>query len=657
MKPARVANRRNTRLVAGAVLFAAVVLSLLSYYVLTNPDIPFLLSEKGATWVKLKRAIYVETWRHEVERVTFRTRFTVNKSVAAPILVVRALKDSEVRLDGRLAAPFRGILREWKKSRSINLAPFLSLGQHELQITVQNKQGPALLLAHCEALGVFTSREWTASYDGVQWVSVQSAADAESPEVAGQFETTLQAFASLAPFQISLFAAVFVSALGLASGSRYSQALTSVLLRPSRVRWFVLLGWAALALNNAPRLSLTHGFDVPDHYEYIAYVAQTGRIPLASEGWQMFQSPLYYLISAIPFWLLSQFFTLRTVALGLRAIPLACGILQVEVCYRAMRHVFPEKKDLQILGTLVGGLMPMNLYMSQYAGNEPLAAILTSVLLLVCFTLLARDQAPIPRRFPAVFGMTWGLAILTKVSALLLAAPALGCFVYAAARRGWRRRNLAVALLAMAGFPVLISGWYHLRNWITFGKPFIGGWDSVRGLAWWQDPGYRTVSQLIRFGETLIRPVFSGTQGFWDSIYSTLWADGFLSSRTALEYCPPWNYRFMFSGILFALVPTIAIILGILGAFRKATTPTTRVCRFAAVCLAVYFLAVIFAYINVPIYSAAKATYTLGLLPCYAALCAAGLELMMRGRFSRALAVTLMVCWAVNSYLAFFVVR
>jgi hypothetical protein len=189
-----------------------------------------------------------------------------------------------------------------------------------------------------------------------------------------------------------------------------------------------------------------------------------------------------------------------------------------------------------------------------------------------------------------------------------------------------------------------------------FGKPFVGGWDPVRRIEWWQDPGYRSISQFFRFREALIHPVFSGTHGFWDSIYSTLWADGFLSSRTALEFSPPWNYRFMFSGILLALVPTIAILLGVLTAFRKAGSSSRAARLFAAACLVVYFSAVILVYMSVPIYSAAKATYTLGLLPCYAVLCAAGLEAMMRGWFAKILIISLIVCWAINGYLAFFVV-
>jgi hypothetical protein len=59
--------------------------------------------------------------------------------------------------------------------------------------------------------------------------------------------------------------------------------------------------------------------------------------------------------------------------------------------------------------------------------------------------------------------------------------------------------------------------------------------------------------------------------------------------------------------------------------------------------------------LHVPIYSTVKATYTLGLLPAYAVLGTAGLEVMMRGPISRALVGAGIACWAVAAYAAYFV--
>ena len=45
-----------------------------------------------------------------------------------------------------------------------------------------------------------------------------------------------------------------------------------------------------------------NGFDVLPHMDYIAFVGERA-LPLATDGWQMFQSPLYYIVSA-PLYLL-----------------------------------------------------------------------------------------------------------------------------------------------------------------------------------------------------------------------------------------------------------------------------------------------------------------------------------------------------------------
>jgi hypothetical protein len=76
----------------------------------------------------------------------------------------------------------------------------------------------------------------------------------------------------------------------------------------------------------------------------------------------------------------------------------------------------------------------------------------------------------------------------------------------------------------------------------------------------------------------------------------------------------------------------------------------------AAAALAVYLAAMIDVYLRLPIYSTAKATYTLGLLPCYGVLVAAGAAPFMRFRLPRALIFAALTCWAVAAYAAYFVV-
>lgn len=107
---------------------------------------------------------------------------------------------------------------------------------------------------------------------------------------------------------------------------------------------------------------------------------------------------------------------------------------------------------------------------------------------------------------------------------------------------------------------------------------------------------------------------------------------------------PPWNYSFLLCAPWLAILPTEAIVLGGLLAIRHSDANARRGMLFALGCIGIYFAAVLALYFQLPIYSTAKATYTLGLIPCYAILGATGFGLMMRNMFLRAAVYGGMAC-------------
>jgi 4-amino-4-deoxy-L-arabinose transferase-like glycosyltransferase len=393
--------------------------------------------------------------------------------------------------------------------------------------------------------------------------------------------------------------------------------------------------------------------DIQQHYEYIEYVANTGRIPLATEGWQMFQSPLYYVLSAL-LWKfpLSRWFDMTTAMMMLRVIPLLCGLLQVELAYRASRYVFPGRQGLQIWGTIIGGLLPMNLYISQVVGNEPLSGLFSAGAVVIGFLLLTSEREIIPERYFLLLGAALGLALLTKVTAVLLVPLAVMLVVYVLNKRRQSFRYILLRVLLVGGIIFVIAGWYYIRNWIELGRPFVGGWESS---VWWQDPGYRTGSDFLSFGRSLSAPIYSAVQGFWDSLYSTLWLDGGLSGIGVYKYRPPWNYDFMLSGVLLSLVPSVGILIGILVTISRPSDRAHRAQLFSVLCMGIYVAALLYMYVTVPVWSTAKATYTLGIAPCYAILCVTGLDFLSRNDLLRATINGCLACWAVAAYCSYFI--
>ena len=416
----------------------------------------------------------------------------------------------------------------------------------------------------------------------------------------------------------------------------------------------LLAAWALLAVNNITKIPLYIGYDIAHHYAYISYITEKGAIPLATEGWQMFQSPLFYLMSAGLREFLSLFLSANTVQYMLRVIPLCCGALQVQLAYQATRYVFPSRNDLQMMGTIVGGFLPMNFYISQVVGNEPLAGVLSAAAIVIALGILTQT-GPLSRGKLVFWGVVSGLACLTKVTAVLLIPAFVLVLIYVMSMKEEPAQNIISGLAIFLGAVVIVSGWYYLRNWIAMGKPFLGGWDISRGQVWWQDPGYRTIGDFVYCGKSLSHPVYSDIYGFWDAIYSTFWLDGLNSSIVSYEIRPPWNYDFMISGAVLSLLPAAGIILGfITGIGKPGAAHPGQV--FSAYCITVYFTALLYLYVTVPIYSTAKATYTVGLIPCYAIMCVTGLDVLTRNKYLRAAVYALLICWAVSAYASYFVV-
>ena len=617
-------------------------------------DSPFLSSEKEATWIYIDRPFLLVAQR-EGERVSYRKYFTMESETSQVTLVVRSMKVSEIYLDGKRLVPVGYEPARWKGMQKFDLSGLLTPGKHQMLIRVYNKNGPAALLAYSDAMKLFTGTDWQASYDELLWTRAASAdKKKETPELSGHFVTTDKALITLLPLYLPLFLAVFLLTMIAASPGSMGATIKRFFPSPSGVRWLLVVLWGILAINNILKVYIDIGMDVQQHYEYIEYVDRLRRIPLAPEGWQMFQSPLYYLISAALWhFSLSRWFDTQTAMLLLRIIPLLCGLLQVELAYRAAKTVFPQTQVLQVWGTIIGGFLPMNLYISQVVGNEPLSGLLSACVLVAGFVMLTSEREVLPEWYFAFMGLALGLSLLTKVTAVLLILPSGILLIYALHDRGQSPGYISVRVLEVIGIVIVVSGWYYLRNWIELGRPFVGGWESS---SWWQDPGYRTVSDFLSFGQSLVAPIYSAVQGFWDSIYSTLWLDGGLSGTGVYKFRPPWHYNFMLSGALLSLVPTAGIILGILTTLSRPFRRAYRAQLISVFCIGIYFAALLYMYLTVPVYSTAKATYTLGLIPCYAVLSVTGLDLVSRNRLARAAVNGCLACWAVAAYCSYFVI-
>ena len=94
--------------------------------------------------------------------------------------------------------------------------------------------------------------------------------------------------------------------------------------------------------------------------------------------------------------------------------------------------------------------------------------------------------------------------------------------------------------------------------------------------------------------------------------------------------------------------------LGFLAVLRRPADAARRGLLFAAMCLLLYLAALLYGSLTVPFYCIAKASYTLGLLPCYGAMASAGLDMLPKRPLFRATAYGLLAVWAFGVYLTYF---
>jgi hypothetical protein len=627
---------------------AAVVLFLYSEFWVNSATVWLLVPEHGATWIRRERPFRIDAWGGTEEIVVFQKRLRLPPHSGPHRLTVRALRSCEVFWDHGSLYSVPPQDQDWTEAHQIALPDDVP-GEHSLAISVKNALGPAALLAYSDSLDVRTGLDWQ-EWDGKAWQPVTTLDHVELDKSVRRFPSSWHALATTLWWLGPLFLAVFAVGLWATRGGDVRAPWTK-LWSASRCRWIVIAAWLVLAANNFLKLPRDMGYDAPAHVDYIHFVAERGTLPDASDGWQMFQAPLFYMMGAAVYRGLTLVTAAGTAALWLRWLTLFCGVAQVELCYRAGRLVFPDRDDLQSLAVLFGGLLPMNVYMSQTLSNEPLCGVFSALIVLLCWQMLREPEAALKPGRQLLLGLVFGLALLTKTTAVLLGPLIVVVLGFTLWPQG--RRALLTAAARCFGAAVVVSGWYYGLNWMRHGQFFVGGWDASRGLLWWQDPGYRTPSQMLSFGRALGQPMYSGFYSIWDGFYATLWLDanlGGLDSATAI----PWHLSLLLSASFLGLVLSALIAAGFVRGLGCHDVGLRKSLLLSDGILLLYLAAYTVLALRVPIFSQAKASYTLGLTPVYAVLCVAGFDLLPKSRPLRSAANAFIICWSLLVYATYF---
>jgi hypothetical protein len=231
-------------------------------------------------------------------------------------------------------------------------------------------------------------------------------------------------------------------------------------------------------------------------------------------------------------------------------------------------------------------------------------------------------------------GLALGFALLSLVSVYVLLVPVGAALVAKlCAQRGQIRwPGAALRILVLAAIVFGVCGWYYLYVWVNLGTPIVANTGSGAGSPWpwWQDPGFRTGGDYLRFGESLRAPLYSVWYSVWDGLYSTLWGDSYYGGQISLVTRPPWSYEYMVAGMWLALVPTAAIFLGSGVAIWRFLRRPTILWMFLLATAFLVALMVIYGSLVVPYYFV-KAFYGLAASVPFCALAALGFDLLSGG--------------------------
>ena len=152
-------------------------------------------------------------------------------------------------------------------------------------------------------------------------------------------------------------------------------------------------------------------------------------------------------------------------------------------------------------------------------------------------------------------------------------------------------------------------------------------------------------------GESLVHPLFSGTESFLDGLYTTLWGDGLCGGVATFAIRPPWNYDLVCIGYLFALIPTMLVLIGgIVVAWQLLRDWDSR--QFLLVSLAFLVgIGIIYLNLSCTYFASVKAFYGLCALVPFCYFGAAGWEFVAQKiKALRFVILTFLVAWALNSF-------
>lgn len=301
---------------------------------------------------------------------------------------------------------------------------------------------------------------------------------------------------------------------------------------------------------------------------------------------------------------------LRTFSIVVSGITVACT-------YGIAQMLFPSRRWLAVGATMLCAFNPQFLYVSGTVNNDVMVAAMCALTGLCALRLI--DASPVRASHLVCLGAALGLALLSKVSALVMLPVAIIAVTYAAWRASNRRLGHFIRLGALwvgvvLACMLILSGWWFVRNAVLSNGDWTGSrvhvekwghrqehlsWDAwrleIQGLeeSYWAVFGLNSIPierwiNLILFGidrltvlGSLVLLVRQWARWRWPprerfSLFVlAVWAAGSLASV--------FYWMYMMAGVnlgrlLYPAQPAIALLI-VLGIGQFVPIPGDAVCE------------------------------------------------------------------------------
>jgi len=638
------------------VLLCSLPLWFLFYQAWYSPKIEFLAPSLRGDWI-LHSADKISG------KVEFRKRFQLEDIPSKCKIRVRAMRQFSLLVNGQIVEEnSQRDEHNWKSPSKYDIASILQKGDNAIVIRVSNSEGPPALLVEGPTLKAPAGRiklssdtDWEAAPDPNfdKWVSVVTTLkdEARLGEKRGPVQKSPRY-----PIYLIIFVIYIIFILLAIKPWRFllkpdsasdSQAPASRLSSFLSLTPFLAIIIIMLAINIHNVATYPHtrsGFDWSGHVGYIRYIVSKWRTPIATEGWEMFQPPLYYFLSAIVYSLFGGVAAEPGSLKAVQVMGMLSGVANACFAWFVLRKLFRKNRLIQLLGFSFAAFLPMCFYMNPLISNEIFSG---SIISLAIYWLIRYGfEKQIEIKHALIMGTAIGLAMLSKYTAAFVFLTATTVLTIRVLTNSSTRKRELIILAVFLAVVFAMSGWLYIRNLITFHDPFIGNWDKESGYHYEQHHGYRTLGFYLKFGSVFLhKPERSRWSSFWDGKYGSMWMD------THGSFLKTDNERANLYGsiiIYLALLPSVSILLGFYQSLRSAIKSARCNYNLALVMVSSLTIISLLSFtMEVPFFSTIKAFFFLSLLPAIAVFAGRGLYTMSRnlGKFRFILYANLVILY------------